>query len=416
MKVKNPASRQSLAKLYKSDKGADVEFVLKSKLSGGEARVPAHKAILAASSPVFDRMFFGALKEGAEVKVTDVSFEAFCEFLQFFYVDEMELSETNIYAVFKMVDKYDVHGSLSVCEYLFKNGAITELFCPYLDLALTHNYPKELIKNFEDTISTKADDIFKTSSFRRSSAVVLKKILEMDKMDCTEFSIFAAAISWAKQQCESKQFPASPNNVKTELGELLSLIRFPTMTAEEFAKCNEQCMGLLDADVLLDILQYILVKRRITYARNFNQTARLKSEFSVSFWREAQLFECTSTIIESTISFIADKNVCLHYFDFVVPSRPLYGNIFFNNFEKQYVSDNSRSVYSSLRNFYVYRVNLHEPRKCETYTQYNFRIVLDASCENYNQMSETKTVSIEGVQFEFKNKNLFVKEMGFKKL
>lgn len=55
MKAKN--TTLNLEKLHKSEKGADVEFELKIKEFDGKSKVFAHKAILAAASPVFDSMF-----------------------------------------------------------------------------------------------------------------------------------------------------------------------------------------------------------------------------------------------------------------------------------------------------------------------------------------------------------------------
>lgn len=177
MKVKNTASAKNLRKLYRNEKGADVVFVFKSKLSDEEFRVPAHKAILAASSLVFDRMFYGDLKEGAEVEITDVSFEGFCEFLQFFYVDEMEITEENMSEFFRMVDKYDVQESFPDCNRLLLETVTNENVCFYYDLALTFNYPEELMKHFDETISRDAVHVLKTSSFKNSSRTLLRKIL-----------------------------------------------------------------------------------------------------------------------------------------------------------------------------------------------------------------------------------------------
>lgn len=53
------------------------------------------------SSPVFDSTFFGDLKEGAVVNII-------CEFLQFFYMDEIQLTFVNIFEVIKLIEKYDV--------------------------------------------------------------------------------------------------------------------------------------------------------------------------------------------------------------------------------------------------------------------------------------------------------------------
>lgn len=78
-------------------------------------KVPAHKDILAASSPVFDAMFNGDLKENGDVKIVDASSSVFKEFLQFFYNQHVNLTINNIAEVLKLVDKYDVAACYPVC-------------------------------------------------------------------------------------------------------------------------------------------------------------------------------------------------------------------------------------------------------------------------------------------------------------
>lgn len=60
----------------------------KSESSGSNSdrivKIPAHKKVLAASSPVFDAMFNDLLKENGDVKIGDISANAFREFLQIF--------------------------------------------------------------------------------------------------------------------------------------------------------------------------------------------------------------------------------------------------------------------------------------------------------------------------------------------
>lgn len=86
MKFKNATCGPNLHKLFKNEMGADVHFVLKTETMHSELMVPAHKAIFAIASPIFNRMFFGDMKVGDATvfKITDVPQEAFCEFLQFF--------------------------------------------------------------------------------------------------------------------------------------------------------------------------------------------------------------------------------------------------------------------------------------------------------------------------------------------
>lgn len=59
-----------------------VQFIFERE--NGVTKIPANKAVLAASSVVFDAMLFGDLREDGDVPIVDATPEAFKEFLQLF--------------------------------------------------------------------------------------------------------------------------------------------------------------------------------------------------------------------------------------------------------------------------------------------------------------------------------------------
>lgn len=107
-KLKNNFSAKNLSKLYLNDEYSDVKFVLENE------EIPANKIILAMASPVFHAMFYGPMKEKDVVQITDANASAFKEFLQLFYLDEVEMSMENIETVIRLADKYDVYDCLEM--------------------------------------------------------------------------------------------------------------------------------------------------------------------------------------------------------------------------------------------------------------------------------------------------------------
>lgn len=69
-------------KLYLNANGADIHFAFKSS----DERIPAHKIILSAISPVFQTAFFGSMPVDDKIKIEDdgINGNAFKQFLQFF--------------------------------------------------------------------------------------------------------------------------------------------------------------------------------------------------------------------------------------------------------------------------------------------------------------------------------------------
>lgn len=113
---KNNLVETNTAKLYLNTKASDICFIF------GYERVYAHKAILAAGSDVFDAMFFGQLKENAEIEIVDAWVAAFREFLQFFYRSEMQLTTEHLGEVVILCRKYQVDDALKACEDRIKES------------------------------------------------------------------------------------------------------------------------------------------------------------------------------------------------------------------------------------------------------------------------------------------------------
>lgn len=130
--------------IYKNEKLSDVQFLLK-KRTGDESKIPAHRQILASSSPVFEAMLFGDNWKEPSVEITDVCAEAFSEFLQFFYVVEVTLTTENIAEVLKLAGKYDVPKCTVVCERFLKRTVSSEVAFHYYELPLSFDLSKESV-------------------------------------------------------------------------------------------------------------------------------------------------------------------------------------------------------------------------------------------------------------------------------
>lgn len=101
-------------RLYLNAETADVYFVI-----GGQQpseRVPAHKCILAASSPVFRAMFYEPLKEEDDIKIVNTSAEAFKEFLRVLYFVGGEINVKNVHEVLRLGIMYDVDACVKKCD------------------------------------------------------------------------------------------------------------------------------------------------------------------------------------------------------------------------------------------------------------------------------------------------------------
>lgn len=117
---------------------SNVNFVF--ELNGDIVKLPANKAILSASSPVFNAMFNGDMKEIGDVKITDASPAEFEEFLQLFYKNPVVLTMNNLAGVFKLLDKYDVAEAIQNCADFLKENLTIDNVLLALYLAIKYQF------------------------------------------------------------------------------------------------------------------------------------------------------------------------------------------------------------------------------------------------------------------------------------
>lgn len=90
---KNNLPVEAFEKIFVTDT-ADVHFVFHE--NGKIEKIPAHKHLLSALSTVFKAMFCGNWAETDEVNISDFTTAGFKEFIQFFYKNEVKLTEENV--------------------------------------------------------------------------------------------------------------------------------------------------------------------------------------------------------------------------------------------------------------------------------------------------------------------------------
>jgi len=85
---------------------SDVKFVVRDS-QGGSKRIPAHKFVLAISSPVFFAMFYGELVETKDfVEISDCEYESLLDLFRFMYSDEANLNPDSVMQLMYLGKKY----------------------------------------------------------------------------------------------------------------------------------------------------------------------------------------------------------------------------------------------------------------------------------------------------------------------
>lgn len=109
--IKNTALSSDMEHLYLNNIGADIHFTFIDSAK----RLPAHKILLAKSSPVFKTAFYGSMPIDGEMLIDDVPADDFEVFLQFFYLNNVQLTMDNVQSVMELAHKFEFVHCMNIC-------------------------------------------------------------------------------------------------------------------------------------------------------------------------------------------------------------------------------------------------------------------------------------------------------------
>ena len=224
--------------MLNNDRLSDVKFV--ATKSNGESEstqvIPAHKFILAIGSPVFEAMFYGELAETKDtIELPDCDHESLLELFRYMYSDEVNLSGSNVMGVLYLAKKYMVPSLTDKCmEYLQENLDPSNVFTI---LPFAQKYEdKNLADRCWKVIDEGTDEALTSDGFEKIERYLLESIVTRDTLSVKEITLFQAADRWATKRCEMQGLVADGQLKRRILGEeIIKSIRFPIMTAKEFA-------------------------------------------------------------------------------------------------------------------------------------------------------------------------------------
>ena len=224
--------------MFKNPLLSDIKFAFPSVNSEATiSAIPAHKYVLAVSSPVFFTMFYGDLAEsGDSVNITDCDPDVFLRFLRFIYCDEASFEDIDCaIKVWRLADMYDVPSLARECvKYLDGNMEPLDAF-DVLTYARQFN-DEEMEKACWEVIDYNAEVIVADESFLDVKQELLLSFVERSSACIQETTLFQALDGWAAKRCEEASITVNGENKRRFMGEdLLKQFRFSLMSPTEFS-------------------------------------------------------------------------------------------------------------------------------------------------------------------------------------
>ena len=249
--------------MYRNPLMADVYFtVADGQSSSCKVNIPCHKFILAVSSPVFYKMFYGDLKEPCDcIDLPDCDSEGFLAFLRFIYCDEVKLTGDCVIQVLYLAKKYMIPSLADRCRKFLEKNINAKNVLDLLPVVEKMEEPhlnsvcwKVIDKLTSKVLESASDAILESNT-------LLVPILKRDTLVVQEVDVFQAVNRWAETICAKQGKTPSGKEKRTIIGEeILKLIRFPSMPQSVFAENFVDTKILTDTEII-EIFMYFSVNR-----------------------------------------------------------------------------------------------------------------------------------------------------------
>ena len=247
--TKRPTISERTKFIFNNELLNDVKFVVPASLNESESRksqksIPAHKFVLAISSPVFYAMFYGEMAETTgTVQLPDCDYESLLELFRYLYSDDVKLSGSNVMQVLYLAKKYMVPSLADKCtEYLRTHLEASNVFSILPQAQKFED--KDLENRCWRVIEKHTQKALMTDEFLTLERSVVESVVKRDGLKVKEVDLFKAVDRWATKELEGREKTGRKIKRKILGEEIVKAIRFSLISQKEFASV------VLDSDIL----------------------------------------------------------------------------------------------------------------------------------------------------------------------
>jgi len=312
--TKCSAIAQRTTFIFNTELLSDVKFVVPASTGESESKkaIPAHKFVLAISSPVFYAMFYGQMAETKNsIELPDCNYESLLEMFRYLYSDKVNFSGSNVMQVLYLANKYMLPSLVEKCaEYLRRNLKASNVFCILPQAQKFED--KDLEGRCWKVIEEQTEEALKSGEFVTVERSLVETVVEREVLNVKEVELFKAVDRWAREESERQGITPDGESKRRIIGEeIVKDIRFPLMSQQEFASV------VIDSDILTLKEVGNLVKHYsgvLKSSLRFVEAPR-KDCSTVHRCQRFRSFHCCwgyGTFLDNCINFSVNKPIMLH--------------------------------------------------------------------------------------------------------
>lgn len=219
--------------IFNNELLSDVKFIVPVS-NGSEVKkvIPAHKFVLAVSSPVFFTMFYGQMAETTDsIELPDCDYESLMEFFRFLYSDDAHVRRDVVIPLMYLAKKYMVPALVQMCSTYLQQHFLKASNVFFL-LPIAQRFDdKDLKEQCWKVIEKRTEEALESDDFCALERSVVESVVKRDRLCVTEVELFKAVDRWATRQSERR----SGKNKREIVGDaIVKAMRFPQMSQKEF--------------------------------------------------------------------------------------------------------------------------------------------------------------------------------------
>ena len=188
--------------------------------------VSAHRAIVAAGSPVFHAMLYDGMKESneKEIKLPSVDTETLKVLLSFLYTGKIEVDSENCLSILEAAHYFNVTILEKKCSDSIAASLDHENCCTIATFADDKKFDGLLEKCLTFMYSN-ADKVIKGESFKTLSSELMLKFCQSSDLCVKEINLFVAVVEW----CQHQKANTPDETIKI----VLQQIRYPLISVSD---------------------------------------------------------------------------------------------------------------------------------------------------------------------------------------
>ena len=216
--------------------------------------VSAHRAIVAASSPVFHAMLYGNMKESSqkEIELPNIDSNMLKKLFSFIYTGHIQASLMDCLELLQAADYFDISELKAMCHDMIVNEVtycfnFNDSICWTVTLFAAKHHLDTLVETCFNIMENNASITVHSSWFGSLPFSVLTMLVKSSNLEVKELDLFQAVVEWCKQQKET----VSDDDVNS----LFQQIRYPLMRKEDLIE-KVHPTNMADPDLYKAALEY----------------------------------------------------------------------------------------------------------------------------------------------------------------